>query len=248
MAPRTWAPPPETDLRFIRKHIKHSWVEGKIVKIAIPVMLLATILVGCTSGVRQRYDTNKPSPTQPGQSEMQQTPEITKKEPLEPETVFPNIKPMHHADNLRWIEAYCRQRGIRQLAKDHIRLFVQPMGYVDGAIEIDLIHRQMTVYPGTHSKKEIVQITLNEEQTAEIRALVTSEEFKKIPAENEKWGMDGFSYLVETYIDNVYSWKLHWVPEDKELIRVVEHIQSSAGKKVPNKTQQRTSQTSESYR
>jgi len=75
----------------------------------------------------------------------------------------------------------------------------------------------------------------NEEQTEEIRALMTSEEFQQIPTENEKIGMDGTSYLVEASIDNVYSWKLHWSPEDKEFMKVVDNIRSLAGKKTPNK-------------
>jgi hypothetical protein len=102
------------------------------------------------------------------------------------------------------------------------------MGFVAEAIEIDLIHRQLTLYPGTHSKKDIARIQLDEDRTAQIRALVTSEEFQGIPAENEKIGMDGASYLIEASIDNVYFWKLHWVPEDKEFMKVVDYMQSLA--------------------
>jgi hypothetical protein len=65
---------------------------------------------------------------------------------------------------------------------------------------------------------------LSEEQTAQIRALVTCEEFKRIPAENNAMGMDGGAYFVETSMDNVYSWKLHWCPEDEELMKVVDKI------------------------
>ena len=105
------------------------------------------------------------------------------------------------------------------------------MGVVSKAVEIDLTNRRLTVYPGTHSRKEILQTPLDAGQIAAIRALVTSDEFKEIPRENKKFGFDGCSYLVEASIDNVYSWKLHWVPEDKELIKIVDRLRSLARKK-----------------
>ena len=110
------------------------------------------------------------------------------------------------------------------------------MGFVAEVIEIDLIHQQLTVYPGTYSKNVIVQTPLDEEQTVKIRALVTSEEFQEIPTENEKIGRDDISYLVEASTDNIYFWKLHWSPEDKEFIKVVDHIRPLAREKTPNKT------------
>jgi len=170
-------------------------------------------------------------PPKPDGSKISQAAEVNKVEPLEPDVVFPHIKPVYRAFNLQLIKAYCRKRGIRQLDRDCVRLFCQPMGFVAEAIEIDLIHRQLTVYPGTYSKNVIVQTPLNEEQTAEIRAFVTSEDFQEIPTENEKIGMDGISYLVEASTDNVYFWKLHWSPEDKEFMKVVDHIRSLARKK-----------------
>ena len=193
-------------------------------KIALSVMLFATLLVGCTGKSRQQSGSGEPPSTKSGQSKTPQVPEVIEVEPLETDVVFPHIKPAYRTTNLRWIEAYCRKRGIRQLDRDSVRLIRQPMGFVAEAIEIDLIHRQLTVYPGTHSKKETVQTPLDEQQTAEIRELVTSEEFKEIPTENKKIGMDGISYLIEVSTDNVYFWKLHWVPEDKEFMKVVDHI------------------------
>jgi hypothetical protein len=168
---------------------------------------------------------------------MSQAAEVNKVEPLVPDVVFPHIKvkSVYHAGSHRVIEGYCRKRGIRQLDRDCVRLFCQPMGVVSEAIEIDLTHRQLTVYPGTHSKNAIVQTPLDERQTVEIRELVTSEEFKGIPAENKKFGLDGSSYLIEALIDNVYFWKLHWVSEDKEFMKVVDHIQSLAREKTAKK-------------
>jgi hypothetical protein len=118
-----------------------------------------------------------------------------------------------------------------RLGGERVRLFIQPMGVVTKGIEIDLANGQLTVHPGTHSEKKIVQRQLDEEQTAEIRALVTSDKFRRIPRENKAIGFDGTSYLVEVCIGDAYSWKLHWVPDDKELIEVIDHIRSLAREK-----------------
>ena len=201
-------------------------------KIALPFIVFATVLTGCNGVSRQQTDCDEQSSTETVESKMPQAVEVNKVKPLEPDMVFPHIKSTYRQGNLQFIEAYCRKRGIRQLDRGCVRLFCQPMGFVSEAIEIDLTHRQLTVYPGTHSKKETLQTPLDEGQTAEIRALVTSEEFKEIPRENKKFGLDGICYLVEASIDNVYSWKLHWVPEDKELIKVVDHIRSLVREKV----------------
>jgi len=206
-------------------------VEGCIMKIALPFILLATLLAGCAGVSRQQSNSGELTSTRSVESKMSQAAEVNKVEPLESDVVFPQIKSVYRAGNLQFIEAYCRKHGIRQLDKDCVRLFCQPMGFVAEAIEIDLIHQQLTVYPGTYSKNVIAQTPLDEEQTVEIRALVTSEEFQEIPTENEKIGRDGISYLVEASTDNVYFWKLHWSPEDKEFIKVVDHIRSLAREK-----------------
>lgn len=204
-------------------------------KIALPFILLATLFVGCHGVSRQQSNSGEQPSTEAVESKMSQAAEVNKVNPLEPGVVFPHIKSVYRAGNLQFIEEYCRKRGIRQLDRDCVRLICQPMGFVAEAIEIDLIHRQLTVYPGTYSKNVIVQTPLDERQTAEIRAFVTSEEFKGIPTENKKFGLDGSSYLIEASIDNVYFWKLHWVSEDKEFMKVVDHIQSLAREKTEKK-------------
>lgn len=56
---------------------------------------------------------------------------------------------------------------------------------------------------------------------------MTSEEFRRIPAEDDAFGADGCAYLVESSIDNAYSWKLHWGPPIRqELMKVVDKILS----------------------
>jgi hypothetical protein len=197
-------------------------------KIMLPVMLLAALLAGCAGVSQQQSDSGEPPSTESQKSKVSKAPEVNKIEPFEPDVVFPYIKPVYRKTNLWWIEAYCKKRDIRQLDRDCVRLFCQPMGIVAEAVEIDLTHRQLTVYPGTHSRKEIIRIPLDEKHTAQTRALVTSKQFREVPAENRKIGMDGTSYLIEASIDNVYFWKLHWSPENKEFIEVVDYIRSLA--------------------
>ena len=201
-------------------------------KIALSVVLPAIVLVGCGAVGRQQTGSGLPLATESAQSKTPQAqPQVIIVEPKEHDAVFPHIEPaVYRAGNLERIETYCRQRGIRRLGRDRVRLFIQPMGVVAQAVEVDLANRQLTVYPGTQSKKKIVQRQLDEEQTAKVRALVTSDEFEEIPRENKKWGSDGTSYLVEVRIDSLYSWKLHWSPDDKELIKVVKQIQALSRK------------------
>jgi hypothetical protein len=204
-------------------------------KITLSVMLFAAVLVGCAGESRWRSSSGELTSTKSGKSKTTKAYEVIKVESLETDVVFPHIKSVYRAGNLQFIKAYCRKRGIRQLDRDCVRLICQPMGFVAEAIEIDLINQQLTVYPGTFSKNVIVQTPLEQEHTAEIIELVTSDEFQEIPAENEKIGRDGISYLVEASIDKVYFWKLHWSPEDKEFMKVVDHIRSLAREKIAEK-------------
>ncbi len=157
--------------------------------------------------------------------EPQETRDVESKEPAE---VFPHVDATYREINLRWIKAYCKQRDIAALNGDKVRLFVQPNGIVSNVVQIDLANRKLTVYPGIHRNREFVETWLYEEQIAQIRALVTSPEFKQIPAENKKIGADGISYMVEVSIGDSYSWKLHWSPDDKEFVTVVDQILSLA--------------------
>jgi hypothetical protein len=129
---------------------------------------------------------------------------------------------------LAWLEAFCRQRGIRALGRERVRLFVLPMGVVAEVIEVDLANRELTVYPGTHGDRGIVRTPLDEEQITRTREQVTSPEFRRIPAENRKIGLDGTSYLVEVSVGGTYSWKLHWAPEDGEFMKTVDRIRALA--------------------
>ena len=201
---------------------RHSWwTLGAI----LTVVLLPCLPVRATRASDSAED-SQPAAESASSKTPPATPEPAAVEPKEPAAVFPHIKPVYRKSNLRHIESYCKQRGVRQINRDRVRLFVQPMGIVSKVIEVDLARRELTVYPGTLSKKKIVRTPLDERQTARIRALVTSDEFKKTPRENKKMGRDGTSYLVEVSIGDAYSWKLHWVPDNKDFMKVISHIRA----------------------
>jgi hypothetical protein len=161
--------------------------------------------------------------------------EVVTVETKEPEVIFPHIKTVYRMGELRWIKAYCKKCGIRRLGRNRVRLFMQPAGYVDEAIEIELTQGELTVYPGTHSDKEICHTLVSEGEVATIRTLVTSPEFEHIPAENKTMGYDGISYLLEVHLDGTYSWKLHWFPDDKEFFKIVDYMGDLAGSRSPTK-------------
>jgi hypothetical protein len=113
---------------------KYCSVKEDIIKTVLCVLLFGIVLVGCAGG---------PPPMAPH--------EKATVEQRQPEVIFPGIKPVFRAFNLQVIETYCQQRYIQKLGTDRVRLFIQPMGVVAEAVEIDLMNRQLTVYPGTHT-------------------------------------------------------------------------------------------------
>jgi hypothetical protein len=138
--------------------------------------------------------------------------------------VFSRISPTLRPDVLKLLEGYCRERGIHRLDTNQVRLFVQPMGVVDKAIEIDLAAGMLTVRAGTHSLDAKTQSPLDSTQIARIKTLVTSEEFSQIRHENQRDGLDGTSYLLEASTDQGYFWALHWLPDDVLLLTAINEI------------------------
>ncbi len=199
----------------------------------LPSVLLAALAIlvaGCGArDNRVHQQTEAPHEDEPEKAEsVDSVDRLLKDNEMKP--VFPNIEARYRKDSLDVIESYCTGRGIGPLGKNRVRLFVQPMGIVSEAIEVDFASRTMTVHPGTHGKGDIVHTLLDEDQIAQIRALVVSPEFRKIPSENRTVGLDGTSFLMEASIDDAYYWVLHWSPDDEYLIRVVDQIRNAKSK------------------
>ena len=145
--------------------------------------------------------------------------------------VFPNIKPQYGAGGLGAIRAYCKDKGIGRIGPNRLRYFRQPVGVVSIAIELDLTTGHLTSYPGTHDKGGKTLRNLGHEQLAELKRILRSEPFTSLPVENPKYGMDGYSILIESTIDGKYVWKLHWLPEST-FLQVANEIEAVLGKGV----------------
>jgi len=145
------------------------------------------------------------------------------------ESIFPNIKTQYGAGGLGTIRAYCKDKGIGQIGLNTLRYFRQPVGVVSMAVEVDLATGRLTSYPGTHDKGEKTSRNLPPEQLAELKRILRSERFTSLPVENPKFGMDGYSILIESTIDGKYFWKLHWMPEGA-FLQVANEVESLLGK------------------
>jgi len=135
---------------------------------------------------------------------------------------FTGVHPRYNGFSLGVIEAYCRARHIGHLGRERVRVFVQPWGTVSGAIEVDLRQHTVRVWPDWwDSKTPMTTRGLSPKDARDLRALVTSAAFRKIPAENEAFGADGCAYLIESTVGGSYTWKLHWQPDDPTFLGVV---------------------------
>ncbi len=197
-------------------------------KTALPPLLLAMILAGCAVPDNRCF--RHTAELQENAPQVEQDSDHPARE-LRDEIIFPHVVTTYRQFSLSVIETYCKRIGMRALGKNRVRLFIQPMGVVANAFEIDLVNQLLSVYPGTHGDEEIVHILLDEAEVAQVRELVASPEFNEIPSDNQKIGRNGTSYMVEASINDAYHWVLHWSPDDDVLIRIVERISALATKK-----------------
>ena len=144
----------------------------------------------------------------------------------DPNNVFPEIKPIAPTIALTWIKSYAKQRDLQPLSKNHMRYFEQPNGTVSEAVDVNLITGDLTLYPSTHEKGTARKITIDPEDLAELREILTSKEFLDIPQQNRKFGMDGHSNIIEVDIDGSYLWKMHWCTEDPNFINTIYKLDS----------------------
>jgi len=135
---------------------------------------------------------------------------------------FTGVHPRYNGFSLGVIEAYCRARHIGHLGRESVRVFVQPWGIVSKAIEVDLRQHTVRVWPDWWDDKTLmITRDLSPTDAQHVRALVTSDAFRKVPAENEDFGADGCAYLIESTVGGSYTWKLHWQPDDPTFLGVV---------------------------
>jgi hypothetical protein len=192
----------------------------------LPLLLCALVAcrTGDRSGVRKSDAFQEAALSRAPDADPQRSSEVWPQD----SRVFPLIQPQYNGFHLKVIEAYCQRHGLARLGRESIRMFVQPSGIVEGAIEIDLGRRRVTVYPDWWTNpKEAYTIGLRREDREDVRALVTSDEFRRIPAEpieNLNLGMDGCAYLIESTVGGHYLWKLHWESEDPVFVKARQRL------------------------
>ena len=144
--------------------------------------------------------------------------------------IFPNIKPTRPVMGLKAIKFHAKKRNLRPLAKNHMRYFVQPMGFVSKVIDIDLTTGDLIMYP-SHDKGPVRETKVNADGLAELKEILTSKKFKDIPQQDTKIGFDGYTEMIEVEINDAYMWKAHWCPHDPNFIDTaarINHIFSMA--------------------
>ena len=137
---------------------------------------------------------------------------------LEQNSAFPKIKLVATTRAFQSLTSYAKTRDLKPLEKNHMRYFQQPKGYVSQCIDINLDTGEILVYPGTHETIETFKAIISSEELKEIRDLLTSKDFIRVPQQNDKFGFDGCSNIFEVDIDGSYLWKIHWSTQDENFI------------------------------
>jgi hypothetical protein len=124
------------------------------------------------------------------------------------------------------ITYYANQRDLQPLKTNHLRVFLQPAGIVSEAVDVNLSTGDLILYPGTHDQGDARKTTISPKDLADLRGVLVSKEFLKVPQQNRKIGADGSSDIIEVDIDGSYTWKIHWVTDDPNLINTLYKINS----------------------
>ncbi len=140
---------------------------------------------------------------------------------LEQNSVFPKIKLITTTRAFGAITSYAKTRDLKPLEENHMRYFLQPKGYVSQCIDINLVSGEILAYPGTHETIETLKAIISPEELKEIRDLLTSKDFIRVPQMNDRIGFDGVSHIFEVDIDGSYMWKMHWSTQDENFIEAI---------------------------
>jgi hypothetical protein len=153
---------------------------------------------------------------------------------IDPKGIFPWVTPTSRMGSLALprIAAYANNLDLAPLNPNHTRFFLQPWGIVAWAVGLDLATETVTRYPGAREKGAVYTRTADPEVFAKLKLRLNSETFRTLPAETKKWGCDGASYFIETHISGTYSWKCHWLPNDKIFIEIADLFQALSQKPV----------------
>ena len=134
--------------------------------------------------------------------------------------IFPQMRSLGvtsmAATAMQVIAAHARELGLMPLERNHARFFCQPMGFVSYGVDLDLVTGALNCYPGRYGKP-VSKRASDAKNFATAKRLLHCDAFKFLPETNSKEGCDGASYFIEVDMDGAYSWRCHWVPEEKVL-------------------------------
>jgi hypothetical protein len=126
------------------------------------------------------------------------------------------------------IALYAQYMGLCQLKINHARYFVQPLGFVSGGVDLDLITGVLIQYSmATVSNSQTSVETADMGICERLKRILNSEAFLKMPSKIATDGCDGTSYLIEANLAGIYSWKCHWSPKDavfREVQRIFDEL------------------------
>ena len=136
------------------------------------------------------------------------------------EKVFPKIK-IEYPIILGMFIGYAKEQNLKPLQPGHLRFFIQPLGIIDSAFDVDLKSGGFVRYPGTHDKEGIQNGQLSEQSRAALIALLASKKFQGMPElESKPAGLDGKNFFVEVDWQQRYLWRLRWEPEDSSFKKI----------------------------
>ena len=122
---------------------------------------------------------------------------------------------------------------MKQLQANHLRFFVQPLGIMDSAFDVDLASGSFIRYPGTRNKDGIQNGKLSEKDLGVLTNLIKSKEFQKLPEQQSgALGLDGCNYFVEVELQEHYLWRLRWEPDEPSIKRIGKILKDAVTTKV----------------
>ena len=149
---------------------------------------------------------------------------------------FPKVHGGQYPGILPFLASYAQEHRMVPLLENHLRFFVQPVGIIDSAFDVDLVSGAVTRYPGTHDKTGAKKQTLDAAKLKALNALVSGKTFQQVPERIEgKAGLDGCSYFIEVELAGKYLWRLRWEPDEPVFKRIEKLLKGESDGLIPKR-------------
>jgi Tfp pilus assembly protein PilF len=124
---------------------------------------------------------------------------------------FPLVKPasLMASEVLPWIAKDARKMWMFRLRRDHVRLFVVSMGFVEWAVDLDLAAGSLTYGDQMSYMSDHCKGTVENEMLQPIKSMIETDVFRNLPSEDTLTNDDDFMCFIEVNLDGDYSWKYH---------------------------------------